>query len=313
MAKKSKNPRPRTIIIIALIFGLLLCFGNLLQILPEQFALNSIKVSTPDSYEYKTFDEILHKYVQFGLLDYQKLKADPALKLAIDELASTSPAKLTGRMEQLSFWINAYNLGVIKNISELYPDKTRRRRNLAHVIVGGKIYTLAQIKDEMLAEQILQVNWKAIFLLCNGDMSAPRIAAHAYRPGTLNEDAEKAYKRFVLNRLNFRIDEKTKTFFVSPFYLWNNKYFLHEFATVFEMVNDALPKERQVDLNAVNKSFLLSYDQRINDLAYYNQAKKEFEEQIRAEQDLDAELSRQTQEALKQQIKNLDMRDVPAH
>lgn len=312
MVKTSKKLKPRFIIIIALILGLVLCFGNYLQYLPEQLALIFLKVSKPDSYEFRSFDELLRSHVKYGLIDYQKLKSDPNFKLAIDELARTSPAKLTGRMEQLCFWINAYNLGEIKSIVDHYPSKEQSGRNLAHLTVGGRIFTLAEIKEEMLAEKIILVNWKAIFLLCNGDISSPCISTHAYRPGTLNEDAERAYKMFVLSRLNYHIDEKTKTFFVSPFYLWNNRFFLHDFSSVFEMVNNSLPPQKQLDLNAVSKSYMLAYDRRINDLRYYYLAKNEFEAKLKAEQKLEEELSKQTQASIREQIKKLDMRDVPA-
>jgi hypothetical protein len=146
-------------------------------------------------------------------------------------------------------------------ISELRVDSAKRKFS-----VGGKLYSLAQIKTEILPPLIKSSDWRAIFLICEGQISSPEIANHAYSPSKLNGEFDSAMRRFVLSKANYKIDEKFQRFSVSPFYQWNIKYIDEAFKSPFEMVNSLLPKK--VDLESADRDYGMPYDFHINDLAW---------------------------------------------
>lgn len=250
-----------------LALGIFFCGASLLSRIPAYLDTISTKVSYPSSYDFRIFDSVLKKHVRHGLVDYAALKNSPELSAAYQDLKQTSPEKLQGKLEQLSFWINAYNLLTIKCITDRYPitelraDSSKRNFN-----VGGKLHSLVQIKEEILPELIKSSDWRAIFLICDGQISAPEIADHAYSPAKLSDEFPIAMRRFVLSKANYKIDEKFKTFSISPFYKWNLKYIDEVYPSPFDMVNSLLT--RKVDLDSAYRNYGMPYDFQINDLAW---------------------------------------------
>ena len=148
--------------------------------LSDFFERRSTKVTCPTSYEFKIYDRLLRKYVKNGRVDYQSLRNDPEWKACCVELKETSPSRLQGKLEQLSFWINTYNLLTIKCVADSYPLARLSRESAERKFtVGGKPYSLAQIKEEIFPPLISTSDWRAIFLVCDGTTGAPAIVSHA--------------------------------------------------------------------------------------------------------------------------------------
>ena len=259
---------------VLFVLGLLFCLIGGVSELPLQIEKLKIKVESPTSFEFKDYDLLLGKYVKNGLIDYASLKKDPGLELAYSQLEKTSPTQLKGKLEELCFWVNCYNFLIIKNITEQYPtENIAPKSGNASYIVGGEIYRINQIRDEVLPDLIGTVDWRAVFLLCNGNLSAPKIASHAYRAAIVSEDIDHAFENFVTSKENYRVNEAKKDFSISPFYLWNYKYFSQKYSSAFEMVNETFPQGKQLNLDAVTRSYSMPYDRRINDLALVEKLK----------------------------------------
>lgn len=268
MPKIAKKPTLKILAPVLLTLGLVFGLGNLILNIPEYIESVNLKLSYPESYEFKIYDRVLKKHVSYGLVDYASAKKDPELLAAYEELKKTSPDKLKGKLEQLSFWINTYNLLTIKCICDLYPLKQLRQEAATkRFLVGGKIYTLDEIKDEVLPPLIRGSDWRAIFLLCGGAVSSPYIADHAYTPSILSDEFESATKRFVLSKVNYRIDEKERTLSISPYYRWNLEYIDEVFPSPFDMVVSFLPPAKKVDLDQAFRNYAMPFDWRINDTA----------------------------------------------
>ncbi len=255
--------------VLLLAAGLLLSSNFLLNFQEHFEALTSkSKLSFPADYQFESFDRLLARYVKNGLVDYSSLSKDPDLTKAYDELKVTSPRKLKGKLEALSFWVNTYNFLTIKSIADKYPVKMLGTDySTRKFIVGSELFSLSQIKTEILPELILSSDWRAIFLLCDGCLSSPEIKNHAYSPSSITDEFEPSLKRFVLNEANYALNEKNRIFSISPFYMWNIRYFKESSLSPFELVNSYFPPEKRINLDAVSHTYLLSYDRRINDLA----------------------------------------------
>lgn len=249
--------------------GLFLALGNLSNNIPELIDSLSTKPSFPSSYEFKIYDGLLKRHVKHGLVDYASLKRDPDLNAAYKQLKETSPEKLKGTLERVSFWINTFNFLTIKCIVDRYPIKELGQESASkRFIVGGKLYSLNQIKDEVLPELIKASDWRAIFLLCNGQISAPFIKNYAYTPANFSDECERSQKSFILNKSNYLVNERARVFSISPFYRSNLQYINLTNKSPFAIVNDFFPPEKQLNLDAVEKNYAIPYDRRINDLAW---------------------------------------------
>lgn len=265
--KKSLKNGVFLILPVLLGVGIFFCAASVVLNIPDYLDSISTKVSFPSSFEFKTWDAVLKKHVRHGLVDYAALKNSPELAAAYQDLKENSPEKLQGKLEQLSFWINAYNLLTIKCIADKYPitelrsDPAKRKFN-----IGGKLYSLVQIKDEVLPPLIKSSDWRAIFLLCDGQISCPEIADHAYSPSKLSDEFPEAMRRFVLSKANYRIDEKFQRFSVSPYYQRNIRFIDDAYASPFDMVNSMLP--RKLELESINRDYGMPYDFHINDVAW---------------------------------------------
>ena len=209
---------------------------------------------------------MLRKYVKNGRVDYQSLRNDPEWKACCVELKETSPSRLQGKLEQLSFWINTYNLLTIKCVADSYPLARLSRESAERKFtVGGKPYSLAQIKEEIFPPLISTSDWRAIFLVCDGTTGAPAIVSHAYSVSEISDEFEPALKRFVLSPSSYAFNEKEQVLSISPFYRANLPYIDRIYASPFALINENLPAEKRINIAKVVGNYALSYDFHIND------------------------------------------------
>ena len=269
MFKPGKKLSLTFILPVLLVLGVLFGLGGFIINIPDYFDQLSTKVTYPSSYEFKIYDSLLRKYVKNGLVDYRSIKHDPDLERAYRQIKSIDPSKLQGKLEQLCFWVNTYNFLTIKCIADLYPiERLRQESALKHFMVGGKLYSLNQIRQEVFPELIYTSDWRAIFLICSGNISSPFIADHAYSASRVGDEFEQATKNFVLSPANYGWDDKQRIFSISPFYKRNVTFIDRVYASPFEMVNSMLPAEKKVNLEDCFRNYAMAYDWRINDTAW---------------------------------------------
>ncbi len=119
-----------------------------------------------DSVSVKIYDNLLHKYVVNGLVDYENLAKDKDLEKYIDALSKFDPTRLTNKNDKLAFWINAYNAYTLKVIVDNYPISSINElhsggRIIAHVfkttvwdkdfvVINNKKMTLNNIEHDII-------------------------------------------------------------------------------------------------------------------------------------------------------------------
>lgn len=137
---------------------------------------------------------VFSTYITNGKVDYAAIKKNPeklenALQIAKNMQVSTDDPEL-----YKAFWINAYNLAVIKGIVNNYPiDSPMDQKGFFDTItyeIGGQKTTLNNIENELLRAKFPEEARFHFVLVCAG-LSCPPIIDNAYRPKTLEDQLQK--------------------------------------------------------------------------------------------------------------------------
>lgn len=265
-----------------LAIGLIFAGANVLFNMPNFVAQLNTRVESPKEYKFGNYDQILKKYVSKGLVDYESLKKSGGVDAAYIELHAISPSQLSSNKAKLAFWINAYNLISLKMLLDHYPMKQvielGQAKGFQEHLVGGKGYTLKQISEEVLPPLLETVDWRGIFLICDGSLGGPDLGSHAYQLDQLDNDLAAACKSYVSSPAHYRASADTATLSISPFYRWNRNFIELKYPSPFDLVADYLPTKRLIDVGKINRNYGLEYDWRLNDSKYLDELKKEMEE-----------------------------------
>lgn len=208
-------------------------------------------------------DAFLSSHVEDGLVDYKTIKQNPSSLDALLDLAKNiTVTKETPKTYQ-AFWINAYNLSVIKGIVENYPIKKPLdvpgffdRKTYA---IGGKDITLNDIENKLLRGNFPKEARFHFVLVCAG-LGCPPIIDEAYKPelleGQLQTQTEKA-----LNDPNF-IKVKGDKVLLSQLFEWYAGDFTQGGKTQVQYVN----QYRNEKINPEAKVGYYPYDWSLNEL-----------------------------------------------
>ncbi len=109
------------------------------------------KIEYPATYRFQTYDKLLHEVVKGDAVDYATLKKSPLLDKAVDELSTTSPDKLESDKEKLCYWLNTYNLLMLKSLADRYPISSPRKLgnslSFRKFTIGGDTYSVRDVID----------------------------------------------------------------------------------------------------------------------------------------------------------------------
>lgn len=169
------------------------------------------EVQAPTSFSHASFDALLHEYVEEGLVDYKRLKADDALTPYLRALAETDPSNLT-EDERFAFWINAYNALTLHLMVENYPTKsilyltpfgfiipkvsTPFKAKVGYV--GGEVQTLDHIEHGILRQEFDDP--RLHFAIVCAALSCPPLRAEAYVAERLDEQLDDQGHGFLHDR-----------------------------------------------------------------------------------------------------------------
>jgi hypothetical protein len=192
-------------------------------------------------------EAIFSTYVSGGKVDYAAIKKNPeklnsALNIAKNMQVSTADPEV-----YKAFWINAYNLAVIKGIVDKYPIASPLDIpgffDVTTYNLGGQEITLNNIENELLRANFPEEARFHFALVCAG-LSCPPIIDSAYRPKTLEAQLQNQTK-LSLNNPDF-IKINGNNIAVSMIFKWYEEDFEKEgsvltFINTFR--NEKLPKD----------------------------------------------------------------------
>jgi len=207
-------------------------------------------------------DGFFKTYVHGGRVAYQKIKDDSA---TLDELlkiaASVAVSKDEPRNYQ-AFWINAYNLGVIKGIVDHYPIKSPLDKSgffdKTTYDFGGKAITLNDLEHKLLRGNFPKEARFHFVLVCAG-LGCPPIINEAYLPNTLEAQLQRQTEK-ALNNPNF-VRVKGKKVLLSQIFEWYKGDFTQDGKSEISYINQF----RKEKLNAGAKVGYYAYDWTLNE------------------------------------------------
>jgi len=160
-------------------------------------------------------------------------KLNELLSLAQKVKVSKSDAK-----NYQAFWINAYNVSVIKGIIDNYPiksplDKAGFFDKTTHNL-GGKSITLNDIEHKLLRAQFNDARFH--FVLVCGAIGCPPLINRAYLPATLEAQLEKQTK-IALNGTFLKVNTKKKRVEGSEILKWYKEDFTMNGTSEIDFIN----------------------------------------------------------------------------
>lgn len=188
--------------------------------------------------DHSVWDALLKRYVDDdGMVAYERLAAEAAgdLQRYLDQLARADPRAMP-REDQLAFWINAYNAGIVAAILRGYsPESALSRARLFRWYsfpVAGKDRTPDEIEHDIMRPQFREPRIH-VAVVC-GATSCPKLRREAYRGDRINEQLDDQARRFINDRARNRIDPVRRTVELSSIFKW----FADDFAASYGSVAD---------------------------------------------------------------------------
>ncbi len=203
-------------------------------------------------------DIFLFKNVKDGKVDYQSIKENPTHLYKLINTSKDLEVSLKDVNHYQSFWINAYNLYVIKSIIDSYPISSpldvpgffdKRKHHIA-----GQQVTLNEIENNLLRARFKDPRFH--FVLVCGAMGCPPLIPNAYKPKELNFQLERQTRLAINDDQFIRSGKKVA---ISQIFEWYKEDFEQEGAVI-----DFINKYRKVPFNSRVKIKYYSYNWKIN-------------------------------------------------
>lgn len=188
-----------------------------------------------------------------GLVNYGRIKADKTeLNALVFKIASASLNQTTDAEKQ-AFYINAYNILVIKQVIDnnlpASPLDVPGFFNQTTFQVAGKTLTLDQLEKNTLYG--LKNDPRFHFALVCAAKGCPPLLNAAYLPNTLHQQLAQQAKTAVNNNNFVKINDATKKVSVSKIFDWYNNHFTAGGKSVIGFINQyrnsTIPENYTVD------------------------------------------------------------------
>ena len=182
-------------------------------------------------------DMFFKTYVSNGKVDYKSIEKNPEkLNRLLDQAAKISVSTSEEKNYQ-AFWINAYNLAVIKGIIDNYPiesplDKDGFFERVKYNL-GGTSLTLNEIENKKLRANFDEPRFH--FVLVCGAKGCPPIIAKAYKPSKLEEQLQKQTVKALNNPSFIKVSENEVV--ISEIFKWYKEDFVKNGQTEIDFLN----------------------------------------------------------------------------
>ena len=201
------------------------------------FSISKVSAQHIDAFFAKA-DVFFKTYVENGKVAYSKINVNQVALSELMSLASNISVSEKNVETYQAFWINAYNLTVIKGIIDNYPIKSPLNvsgffdKTIYHL--GGKQVTLNAIENELLRGKFEDTRFH--FVLVCGAVGCPPLINSAYLPSTLKSQLESQTK-LALNGNFLKVDAKRKLVEASEIMKWYKEDFTLKGKTEIDFIN----------------------------------------------------------------------------
>ncbi len=240
---------------------------------PNDVELNDLNLKPTVSFHDKCAD-ILKTFVDDkGMVDYKTLRRKRLnLKTLLDEFDKLDPNVYNSwpKEDKIAFWLNAYNIQMLKIITDNYPIKSSRilrlypgwgPNSILHIkgiwtnykfLVMDEEFTLSEIDKRFFRKEFDDP--RIFFAICNAGLSSPPLRNEPYYGYKLNEQLDEQARRFLSSPLAFRIDKEKQRVYLSS--LFQSSSYGKEFISKFAI--DKKFKDQEPAIQAV-LNFITNY------------------------------------------------------
>jgi len=202
-------------------------------------------------------------YVKDGKVDYAKIHTSPDKLDDLMSLAETAMVNKSNPQVFQAFWINVYNLTVIKGIINYYPVKSPLDISgffdEITYSIGGKKRTLNEIENKILRSNFPDEPRFHFALVCAG-LGCPPIINQAYLPSTLEKQLQKQTELSLNNPKFIRIQDNQVA--LSQIFEWYEGDFKRNSDSFIDFIN-AYRKDK---IDRDSKVSFYPYDWSLNTL-----------------------------------------------
>lgn len=185
------------------------------------------------------FNQFLLDEIVFGLVDYGKLSDNPQkLNNLVNQIASYDLINKS-QDHKTAFYINAYNIMVIKQITDNYPVKSPM--DIAGFFkvktfnVAGELLTLDAIEFTKLIGPTIDP--RIHFALGCGARSCPFLNDNAFFPDKLQEQLD-FRAGLIIDRPNYvHVDQKNEKVILNKIFDWYGDQFISNAGSLINYVN----------------------------------------------------------------------------
>lgn len=184
-------------------------------------------------------DIFLNTFVSEGNVAYSAIKDQPKELDELVQLASTISVSKEDANNYQAFWINAYNLFVIKSLVDNFPINSPLAKagffdKIKHTIAGKKI-TLNDIENKLLRAQFNDARFH--FVLVCGAVGCPPLINKAYRPETLDQQMQVQTELALNNTYFIKVNTRKKKVEVSEIMKWYKEDFKNKKSSEIDFIN----------------------------------------------------------------------------
>lgn len=235
----------------------------------------------PIDNQWSAYSSLLTDYVADGLVDYKTMKADRARVDALVETIATADVAQASNMRQLAFYLNAYNILVLRSVIDAYPVESINDIDgvfdKKQWTISGREYTLDELENDIIRSDFKDP--RVHFALCKAAKGGPKLQAVPYLGDIIDNQLVKAGKEFVTDTRYNWFDPDKKKVGLSKLFKWygedfHKKYYMPGVMMTLCQDDNAsvnfilsyMPKERRTKLQAINfKAEYLDFDWSLNE------------------------------------------------
>ena len=150
----------------------------------------------------KSVKQSNRKQVTSTLVDYALIKDSQSFSSLLRGLNGFDESDFQTDKAKEAFWINVYNIAVVKLVIEHYPTASIHSPDndvlwkRPVIMIGGKMLTLQDIQFDKLGAY---KDYRLFFALSNATLSGPDLLDEAYSEEKLDAQLDSQFKRFILN------------------------------------------------------------------------------------------------------------------
>jgi hypothetical protein len=201
----------------------------------------SSRAADAATFDHQAWNGVLSRFVdEHGRVDYEALERDRGdLDRYLAQIAEIGPGSTPDRFptqpDQLAYYVNAYNAFVFEGVLDGDPNARTVWRGVVpgysffvrrKFRLDGQSINLRDLENKIVRARFGDARVHAA-LNC-ASISCPRLPAIAFGPDRLERELDAAMTEFVSSEGNVRVDEATRTVFLSKIFDWYREDFLSD-------------------------------------------------------------------------------------